>query len=99
MSLRLLDYHSYLHRKYALPVLSIIVYPFRTQMATSPLVETSGDMQLLIFHFRVFPLWELNAEQTVCKGLRAVHLCFIANDGRGKRNAVEHSYRRDGRIL
>ncbi len=81
MSLRLLDYHSYLHRKYALPVLSIIVYPFRTQMATSPLVETSGDMQLLIFHFRVFPLWELNAEQYVRDHALSIYALLPTMDG------------------
>ncbi len=65
MSMRLLDYHAYLYRKYSLPVLSIIIYPFRTKMATSPLIEMSGETQVLIFHFQVFPLWQLNAEQYV----------------------------------
>ncbi len=41
MSVRLLDYHAYLYRKYRLPVISVIVYPFETTMATSPLQEES----------------------------------------------------------
>ncbi len=65
MDTRLLDYHAYLYRKYRLPVLSIIVYPFRTSMATSPLQEMSGKFELLIFHFQVFPLWQLHAEQYI----------------------------------
>ncbi len=65
MDTRLLDYHAYLYRKYKFPVLSIIVYPFRTSMATSPLQEMSGKVALVTFHFQVFPLWQLHAEQYV----------------------------------
>lgn len=63
MAARLLDYHAYLYRKYKLPVISIIVYPFRTTMATSPLREVSGEEDLLIFHFRMLPLWKQKAER------------------------------------
>ncbi len=65
MDTRLLDYHAYLYRKYTFPVLSIIVYPFRASMATSPLQEMSGKTALLTFNFRVFPLWQLHAEQYI----------------------------------
>jgi hypothetical protein len=57
MDSRLLDYHAYLYHKYHLPVISVIVYPFETTMAQSPLQELSGDEVILFFHFRVFPLW------------------------------------------
>ncbi|MGI9059848.1 MAG: hypothetical protein ACR2H5_14865 [Ktedonobacteraceae bacterium] len=63
MEARLLDYHAYLYRKYNLPVISIIVYPFRTKMAISPLREVSGGKELLLFHFRMLPLWQLKAER------------------------------------
>ncbi|HEV7234855.1 MAG TPA: hypothetical protein VGN15_01655 [Ktedonobacteraceae bacterium] len=63
MEARLLDYHAYLYRKYRLPVISIIVYPFRTKMAISPLREVSGKQELLLFHFRMLPLWQLKAER------------------------------------
>jgi len=65
MAARLLDYHAYLYRKYKLPVLSMIVYPFPAKMAESPLQEADEDHDILIFHFRVFPLWQLKAEQYV----------------------------------
>ncbi|MEO8970658.1 MAG: hypothetical protein ABI406_03550 [Ktedonobacteraceae bacterium] len=65
MADRLLEYHAYLRRKYKLPVISIIVYPFPTKMAESPLRETFDDEELLIFRFRVFPLWEQQAEQYI----------------------------------
>ena len=66
MAARLLDYHAYLYRKYKkLPVISMIVYPFPTKMAESPLREVDEDGEILTFHFRVFPLWQLKAEQYV----------------------------------
>ena len=63
MATRLLDYHAYLYRKYELPVISVIVYPFRTTMALSPLEEMSGKKKILVFYFETFPLWKLQAEQ------------------------------------
>src|SRR5690348_2864960 len=63
MAARLLDYHAYLFHKYKLPVKSIIVYPFPTKMAESPLREEDEEGEIVTFHFRVFPLWQLKAEQ------------------------------------
>lgn len=63
MSARLLDYHAYLFRKYKLPVKSVIIYPFPTKMAESPLREEDEDGEIVTFHFRVFPLWQSKAEQ------------------------------------
>src|SRR5450759_2433259 len=66
MAARLLDYHTYLYRKYKkLPVISMIVYPFPAKMAEPPLREVDEDGEILTFHFRVFPLWQLKAEQYV----------------------------------
>ena len=65
MPYRLLDYHAYLLRKYRYPVISIIVYPFHTSIAESPLREMSGWEELLAFRFRVLRLWKLSAEQFV----------------------------------
>ena len=36
---RLLEYHAYFHRKYKCPVVSVLVYPFPTTVAVSPLRE------------------------------------------------------------
>ncbi len=59
---RLLDYHSYFHRKYDCPVISIIVYPFSTSVAVSPHRELHGDEEALVFHFHVIKLWEWSAD-------------------------------------
>ncbi|HLZ58364.1 MAG TPA: hypothetical protein VKR06_15605 [Ktedonosporobacter sp.] len=66
MPMRLLTYHSILHEDYYdefahYPVISIIVYPFKVNhLPTSPYVEMSGDEVLLVFHFRVVPLYEMD---------------------------------------
>ncbi len=65
MANRLLAYHVILWRDHRLPVISIIVYPFRTTIAESPLQEMSGTEELLTFHFRVLPLYTRNAQQYV----------------------------------
>jgi predicted transposase YdaD len=81
MAARLLDYHAYLYHKYKLPVISVIVYPFRTTMATSPLEETSDGKQILIFHFRIFPLWKLSAEKYIREHAVAMYALLPAMDG------------------
>lgn len=63
MALRLLVYHALLLERYRLPVISIIVYPFRTTVAVSPFQEMSGSEELLRFPFRKFTLWTERAEQ------------------------------------
>lgn len=63
MATRLLIYNAYFLDKFGLPVISIIVYPFETTMAESPLQVRSGRKELLTFHFRVMPLWKLQASE------------------------------------
>jgi hypothetical protein len=65
MDSRLLVYHAILYHKYKLPVISLIIYPFRVKMAESPLREMSGRNPLVTFHFSVLPLFTLDAEQYV----------------------------------
>src|SRR5271154_4684080 len=59
---RLLVYNSVLYMQYTIPVISLIVYPFRTTMACSPLHLQRDKKDLLLFHFLTFPLFELHAE-------------------------------------
>lgn len=62
---RLLIYNAVLHQEHKLPVITIVVYPFRVTMAESPLQVTIGDNILLTFHFQTLPLFQLDAEQFV----------------------------------
>jgi predicted transposase YdaD len=61
MDIRLLVYHVLLFAKYRLPVISIIMYPFRTSIVESPLREMSGQDVLLMFNFLTLQLWTLDA--------------------------------------
>jgi hypothetical protein len=62
---RLLVYNSVLYRDHGLPVISIIIYPFRTTMAESPLVISSGKKNIITFDFERLPLFLEEAEYYV----------------------------------
>lgn len=64
---RLLEYHAYFHRKYKAPVVSVLVYPFPTTVAVSPLLEKrgKGKRTILVFEFVVIKLWEWQAADVV----------------------------------
>jgi hypothetical protein len=65
MPARLLVCNALLYYQYKLPVISIIIYPFRTKMVESPLRVTKEEQELLTFHFLTLPLFELEAERYV----------------------------------
>ncbi len=65
MTSRLLVYNAILYRDHRLPVISMIIYPFRIQMAETPLRVMSGPNELLTFHFLTLPLFTLDAERYV----------------------------------
>ena len=62
---RLLMYHAGLHFKHALPILSVILYPFETSIPAPPYREQGGDGTLLTFEYKVLALWKLNASDFV----------------------------------
>lgn len=64
---RLLTYNAVLYQEHKLPVITIVVYPFRVTIAKSPLQVSLGDSSILTFHFQVLPLFQLGAEQFVHK--------------------------------
>jgi len=65
MAFRMAVYHTQLLKKYELPVISMVVYLFKTTVATTPLQEFSGTEDLLKFSFRVLPLWNMDGRQYV----------------------------------
>ena len=67
MAYRLAVYHTELLQKYELPIISMVVYLFKTTTVTSPLQEFSGTEELLKFSFRVLPLWDMNGRQYIEK--------------------------------
>jgi len=63
MPIRMLKYHIGLYEKHRKPVISMVIYPFETGIPESPFQEESAEEILLTFHFRVLPLWKLDAQQ------------------------------------
>ncbi len=65
MAYRLLAYHAGLWRDYRQPVISMIVYLFRSSIVDLPLREIGEHGEILTFHFLVLALWTLDARQYV----------------------------------
>lgn len=61
MPLRMLVYHVGLYAKHRKPVISMVMYPFETSIPESPFREMSAEETLLLLHFKVLPLWKLEA--------------------------------------
>jgi hypothetical protein len=62
---RLLIYNAGLYHDYHLPVVTIVIYPFRVTMAVPPLHIKGSEDEILTFHFKTLPLFELDAEDFV----------------------------------
>lgn len=69
---RLLVYNAKLYHDHGLPVLTIVMYPFSTTVAKSPLRILSQKKPILTFHFKTLPLFRLDAEEIV----RQQHACM-----------------------
>jgi hypothetical protein len=62
---RLLVYNAVLYMDYQLPVISIIIYPFRTTVATSPFCVKDEEEEFVTFRFRTLRLFEKDARKYV----------------------------------
>jgi hypothetical protein len=62
---RLLMYHACFHYKHKVPVLSIILYPFKAKFPSPPYREAGGDGTLLTFEYQVLILWQMDARTYV----------------------------------
>ncbi len=65
MARRMLEYHGILHKKYELPIISLVLYPFKITMVQSPYQEFLGSEEILTFQLKVVALWEVDARQFV----------------------------------
>ena len=78
---RLLAYNAILHLEYEIPVISLIVYPFRITLAESPLVLFFGDEEILRFHFRILPLFKEDAERYLHEHIACMYPLLPAMKG------------------
>ncbi len=65
MPLRMLKYHVGLHDKHRLPVLSVVLYLFETNIPTPPFEEKVGEEVILTFRYMVIAVWLLDAVEYV----------------------------------
>ena len=78
---RLLEYFGILYRKYKRPMISLVLYPFRTRLPESPLRVTVGDDDVLIFHYRVIAFWKLKAQQYLDRHDVSIYALLPTMDG------------------
>lgn len=81
MPARLYAYNAIFYLEYGLPVISMVIYPFRTAMAKSPLVIKSGEEELTTFHFKTLPLFIQEAEHYVREHLTCMYPLLPAMQG------------------
>lgn len=63
MAHRLLIYHANVWNDHKHPVITIVIYLFKSSVPTSPLQEFGeNDEEILTFHFKVMTLWTENAD-------------------------------------
>jgi hypothetical protein len=62
---RLLVYNAALYHEYHLPVITLVIYPFKAKVAVPPLVICDAEEDILIFHFKTLVLSSLNAETCI----------------------------------
>jgi hypothetical protein len=78
---RVLLYHVELHIDYVLPVLSVILYLFETNVPTPPFREESEDEALLTLKYDVVTLWTHDAREYVQNGILHMYTFLPAMKG------------------
>ncbi len=83
---RMLAYNAILYHDYGLPVISMIIYPFRTKMAESPLNIASGPKRHISFDFLVLPFFMEEAEHYIREHIACMYP--VLPTMRGANNAM-----------
>jgi predicted transposase YdaD len=65
LPIRLLVDCSVLYQQYRLPIISVVVYPFKTTIAKSPLRVMSGKKEIIKLNFRILLLYKEDATKYV----------------------------------
>jgi len=78
MAQRLLVYHVDLLYDYNQPVISLVVYLFKTTVVEPPFKERSGSEELLSFKYRNVCLWTLDAQEYVAEHARCMYVLLPA---------------------
>ena len=81
MPLRMLEYYGILYRKYKIPIISLIICPFKTSITDPPLVIVDDDGEILIFHYRIARLWKEQASSYIDSHKVAVYALLPTMEG------------------
>lgn len=81
MPLRMLEYYGILYRKYKIPIISLIICPFRTSIADPPLRIIDDDGEIIIFNYRVARLWKEQASSYIDAHKIAVYALLPTMEG------------------
>lgn len=73
MASRLHVYNAILYYDYQIPVISMIIYPFRTTVAQPPLLVPKGDGGIIRFDYDILELYKQDAEQYVRNHVRCMY--------------------------
>jgi len=73
MASRLHVYNAILYYDYQIPVISMIIYPFRTTVAQPPLLVPKGDGGIIHFDYHILELYRQDAEQYVRNHIRCMY--------------------------
>jgi len=73
MASRLHVYNAILYYDYQIPVISMIIYPFRTTVAQSPLLIPKDDGSIIRFDFHTLELYRQDAERFVRNHIRCMY--------------------------
>ena len=78
---RMLEYYGILNRKHKKTIISLVVCPFRTNIADPPLRIASGGKEVLIFHYQVIRLWTYKAQKYFDKHMVSIYALLPTMDG------------------
>ncbi len=79
--MRVLQYHVGLLAQHKKPVITVILYPFKTTIPKPPFEEKSGEKVLLSLDYRVLAVWEMEAQQFVDEGAVCLYTLLPAMQG------------------
>lgn len=81
MSFRMLTYHIELYGKYNMPVISMVMYPFKDTISEPLFEEKVGDEVLLTFPHKVLKLWTLEADTYLHRHVVSMYTLLPAMKG------------------
>jgi hypothetical protein len=81
MALRMLIYHVELYTKFRLPVISMVMYPFETNIPEPVFQEENVEEILLTFRHRILRLWTIEAEPFLRRRVISMYTLLPAMKG------------------